>query len=264
MAAPRAIQVAGHLARASVLSQMQYRWDFVLQIVMAGFWVAWNVAPVLVVFSIRPQIASFGLPEAMLVISAFMILRAVLEGVINPNMVEVVEQIRSGKLDFVLLKPVDSQLLVSTTKLAPTKLVDLSAGAAISVWSVLQLDPTPPATALLAGLLMLGAGLVVLYSIWMLVLCSAFWLVRIDNLAFLFTSIFDAGRWPITVFRGWVRWVLTFVLPIALMTTYPALAVLGRLTPSAGLTAAAVSIGFFFTSRGAWKAALLHYSSASS
>jgi len=259
-----ALRVTAHLVRASVLSQMQYRLDFLMQIVMAAFWVGWNVAPVIVVFNLRPQIAGFGLPEAMLVISAFMILRAILEGVINPNMVAVVEHIRTGSLDFILLKPVDSQLLVSTTKLVPTKLVDLSAGISIATWSVLQLEPAPAPAAIVAGVLMLGTGLLILYSIWMLVLCSAFWLVRIDNLSFLFTSIFDAARWPINVFRGWVRWALTFVLPVAVMTTYPALAVLGRLTLQAGLTAVLVALGFFVVSRLGWKTALTHYSSASS
>ena len=143
----RAIWIAIHLARASVLTQLQYRWDFIIQVVMAAFWVVWNVAPVILIFEIRPEIAGFRLPEAMLVISAFLILRALLEGIVNPNLLAVVEHIRNGTLDFILLKPADSQLLVSTSRLVPSKLVDLLAGLALTAWSIDGIDPPPRSTA---------------------------------------------------------------------------------------------------------------------
>jgi ABC-2 type transport system permease protein len=260
----RAIRIAAHLARASVLTQMQYRWDFIIQILMAAFWVVWNVAPVVLIFEIRPEIAGFRLPEAMLVISAFLILRALLEGVVNPNLHAVVEHIRKGTLDFVLLKPADSQLLVSTSRLIPSKVVDLLAGVALTAWSIDGIEPAPPPQAIAAGAIMLVAGATLLYCVWMLVLCTAFWFVRIDNLSHLFTSIFDAARWPISIFRGWMRLALTFVIPVAFMTSYPALAVLGRLDMQAGLTSIGVAFVFLVVTRRAWRYAVCHYSSASS
>ncbi len=51
---------------------------------------------------------------------------------------------------------------------------------------------------------------------------AAFYVVKVDNLTYLFESIFDAARWPASVFRGVLRVVFTFVIPLALMTTYPA------------------------------------------
>ena len=68
---------------------------------------------------------------------------------------------------------------------------------------------------------------------------AAFWVVKVDNLTYLFGSLFDAGRWPIDVFRGIfrgaLRFVFTFVFPLALMTTYPALALLGKLDAGTAL-----------------------------
>lgn len=257
-------RVVVHMARASALAQMQYRADFLLQLGMAVFWVAWNVAPAVLVFRIRPEIAGFSLDEAMLVIAAFLVLRAALEGIVNPNLQQIIEHVRAGTLDFVLLKPVDSQLLVSLTKIVPSKLVDLASGLLVGAWAIARLDPTPPPSAILAGLVMLLAGVAVLYSIWMLVLCSAFFFIRVDNLSFLFTSIFDAARWPIDVFRGWVRWVLTWVLPVAVMTSFPALAILGRLDASAALGALGAALVALLGSRLAWRLSVRHYGSASS
>jgi len=260
----RALAVTAALVRTSIAAQMQYRADFLINLVMAFFWVGWNVAPVVVLFELRESIAGFRLPEALLVLSAFLIEKAILDGMISPNLVAVVEKIRDGTLDFVLLKPVDSQLMVSVSKMLPAKLVDLSAGLAIAAWSIARLEPAPSAGAVIAGGLMLLAGAAVLYSLWLMLLATAFWFVRIDNLSFLFGAIFDAGRWPIQVFRGWVRFLLTWVLPIAVMTSFPALAVLGRLELEGGLLGLGVGFGFLLLSRLTWRLAVRRYASASS
>ena len=89
-------------------------------------------------------------------------------------------------------------------------------------------------------------------------------MVKVDNLTYLFGSIFDAARWPSTVFRGALRLVFTFVVPLALMTTYPAEALLGRLDALTMLTSIAGSLAFAVVARSVWLFSLRHYSSASS
>lgn len=260
----RAVRVSRHLMRASITAQMQYRVDFLIQLGMALFWSIWHLLPLWLVFQLRETIAGFRFEEAALVLSAFLILKSVLEGLVNPNMALVVDHVRRGTLDFVLLKPVDSQLLVSVSRVLPSKAVDLAWGLGLGLWALGRLEPAPPPAAIAAGLAMLLTAVALLYALWLLVICTAFWFVRIDNLAFLFASIFDAGRWPVSVFRGWVRAVLTFVLPVALMTSYPALATLGRLDASTAAVAVALAVGFLVLSRVTWRWALSHYASASS
>lgn len=260
----KSLHIALHLAKTSIVVQMQYRADFIIQSFMALFWVSWTVAPLILVFQLRNEVAGFSLEQAMLVMSAYIILRSLLDGIINPNMIAVVEHIRSGTLDFVLLKPADSQLLVSCAQIAPAKLVDLIAGLGLAVWSVSRLDPLPPLSSMFAAAMMLLAGAAIMYALWLFVICTAFWFVRIDNLAYLFVSIFDAARWPITMFRGWVRWVLTYLIPLAVMTSFPALALLGRLSLEAALAAIVFAAAFLFFSRRVWLWAIRHYASASS
>ena len=103
-----------------------------------------------------------------------------------------------------------------------------------------------------------------LYSIAIIVISIAFVAVRVDNLIFLFGSIFDLARWPSTIFRGALAFIFTYVLPLALMTTYPALALLGRLTLPTALGALAGALLFTIVSRAAWMASLRRYTSASS
>lgn len=260
----RYLPIATRLVRTSIQTQAQYRFDFLLQLLMTAFWVAWNVAPFLLIFGIRPTIAGWTREQAMLVMSFFLILRALIEGVVSPNLNNLVSQIRTGTFDFVLLKPVDAQLLASLSRVVPYRLVDLTAGIAIASWAISRLDPAPPASAIGCGLLMLLAGAATIYAVWLLISCTAFWFVKVDNLAFLFGSIFDAARWPITLFRGVLRTILTSVVPIAIMTSYPALAVLGQLSPLRALIAWATALGLMALARVVWQWAIRHYSSASS
>jgi ABC-2 type transport system permease protein len=113
----------------------------------------------------------------------------------------------------------------------------------------------------MAAALLVGA-VVILYSIWILVVSLAFFVVKVDNLTYLFSSIYDAARWPAQVFRGALAFVFTFVIPLALMTTYPALALMGRLAVSRALGAGAIAAAFAFVARRVWLYAVAHYTSA--
>jgi len=74
----------------------------------------------------------------------------------------------------------------------------------------------------------------------------------------------DVGRWPISVFKGALRMVFTFVFPVALMTTYPALALLGRMDAQTAMLALLGGLAFAAVARRVWKRALGMYTSASS
>jgi ABC-2 type transport system permease protein len=98
--------------------------------------------------------------------------------------------------------------------------------------------------------------------VWILTVSSAFYVVRIDNLTQLFNAVFDAARWPVTVFPRAVRLLFTFVVPLALMTTYPARALLGTL-PAVTLAGALGGAALAFTvARVVWKASIARYTSA--
>ena len=92
--------------------------------------------------------------------------------------------------------------------------------------------------------------------------------MRVDNLTYLFTSIFDFARWPSSVFKGVARGALTlvftYVIPLALMTTFPAEAMLGRLPLHALGGAVLGSAVFAWLARRVWLYSIGHYTSASS
>jgi ABC-2 type transport system permease protein len=250
--------------RTSLTTAMQYRADFVLQGVLSVMWMGAALVPLLVIFERRQTMAGWTWPQALVVIGWFTAVKAVLEGAVSPSLTAVVEHVRKGTLDFVLLKPADAQFLVSTAKFEPWKVVDLLGSLGIITYALRETGRWPSPVDVGAAVLMLVVAVLVLYSLWILVVSLSFYVVRVDNLSFLFTTIFDAGRWPIQVFKGAVRFVFTYIFPLALMTTYPAMALLGTLEPVTALYALLGGVAFAAVARLVWLRALGNYTSASS
>ena len=260
----RYLRLLGVQLRASAATAMQYRVEFLVEGALALFWTAWSLVPLLVVFGRRPSVAGWTFDEALVVMGWFTVMKGVLEGAVNPSLTTVVEHIRKGTLDFVLLKPADAQFLVSTAKFEPWRVVDVLGGVAIFAVAFHRMGRAPGAGEIAIALVLLVCASLVLYSLWILVVASAFYVVKVDNLSYLFVSIYDAARWPVSVFRGALRLVFTFVVPLALMTTFPALALLGRLSPLSAAQAFLGALLFAVLARMVWVRSIGKYTSASS
>ena len=261
----RYARLLGIQLRASATVAMQYRLDFLVQGGLAVFWAGWSLVPIVVVFGNRKGVAGWSFEEALVVIGWFMVMKGVLEGAVNPSLAAVVEHIRKGTLDFVLLKPADAQFLVSTQKFAPWRIIDVVGGIAVFAVAFRRMGRWPSAGNVLAAALLLGCAALILYSLWILVISAAFFVVKVDNLSFLFVSIFDAARWPADVFRGVLRFVFTWLVPLAIMTTFPARALLGKdFGPRDALAALAGAMAFAAFSRLVWLRSIGRYTSASS
>jgi ABC-2 type transport system permease protein len=250
--------------RTSLTTGMQYRWDFVIDGAMSLFWAAMALLPLWVFGGERRAVAGWTYPEMIVVVGLFTLLKGLLDGAVNPSLQAVVEHIRQGTLDFVLIKPADAQFLVSTAKFDPWKMVDVPAGAAVCALGFKLLGHGPSPTQVAAALALLAGAALTLYALWILVVCAAFWVVRLDNLSYLFMSIFDFARWPNSIFRGTVRVIFTFVIPLAIMTTYPAEALLGRLALTDGASVLVGALFFGVVARLVWLRAIGRYTSASS
>ncbi len=264
-------RLAGRYARLlrvqlgmSALTAMQYRADFIVRGLIAVLGLAITLIPLLVVFGVREQVAGWSFPESLVVVGWFTLLRAVLEGAVSPSLTAVVEHVRRGTLDFVLLKPADAQFLVSTAKFEPWHVADVAGALALFTYAFAKLGRLPSPAAVAAGLAFLALAVLILYSIWILVVSASFWVVKIDNLSYFIGSLFDVARWPVSIFKGALRFVFTFVFPIALMTTYPALALLGKLEGRTAAFALAGGVAFAWLARRVWLRALALYTSASS
>jgi ABC-2 type transport system permease protein len=222
-----------------------------------------TVLPLVFVFRHANQVSGWTLPESLLVTAFFLVLQGLVGTLVEPNIAATVEAIRAGTFDHWVLKPIDSQVIASIQRIAPARIWDTFAGLLLMTYAFGQL-PTPSLGDVSVAALMLLCGLSAMYGLFILTTASAFWWVRVDNLRHLLGSVLDAGRWPASVYRGWVRTLLSVVVPVTLVSTTPVEALLGRLDWSSAVHSILVSLAMLGLSRAVWRRALRAYTSASS
>jgi ABC-2 type transport system permease protein len=261
-AAARLPQVVGGLVRASIVVSMQYRLDFLLGMLSGFVRTLLALGPIALLFVHRDAVLGWSSHDIATVMGLYLLLHALLASFVEPNLGEVVESIRQGTLDFVLLKPADAQLLTSIKRVDLAPLIDLPLGITLIAWSVWARPPSLADVAV--ATVLAGAGMAAIYSLWLLAVCTSFFFVRVDNLRFLLWSAVDAGRWPLPVFAHWVQWILIVAVPVGVVTTFPAQALRGDWDLALVVLGVAVGLGFVIGSRVAWRLSLSRYTSASS
>lgn len=254
--------IAG-LLRASLSGAMQYRADFWLEGFTGLLRAFGALVPLWLVWTHTNAIAGWTVDEALLVLGLFQLLSAFHAGIMEPNLGEIVEAIRNGSFDLWLLRPVDAQLLVSIRKVAPAHVWDVLAGLALLGLGLSRVGLPGPVDVVMA-LVLFGLGLCAMYGVWLLAICTSFHFVRVDNLRFLITSSADAGRWPIDVYTGIARFAFVAIVPVALVTSFPAEALRGVWTWQTLGISALVAVVLVGGSRVAWTRSLASYTSASS
>ena len=200
--------------------------------------------------------------QALLVIGVFALLEGLAESLMVPNLSRIVQHVTSGTLDFVLLKPIDSQFWVSTRNVSLWGLPTAAFGVAILVYGAWRqgLGGWDLARAIPALL----AGAAILYSLWFMLGATSIWFVKTPNVVEVLRSLLEAGKYPTAAYPPAYRFFFTFVVPVSFITTVPAEVMLGRLGLGPVLRAMAVALGLVLLSRAWWRFALRHYTSASS
>jgi len=257
----------GLFARVSVQNFAAYRFDLVTRLFVSVMHLLGELIAVWTIFHNTKTLNGWRWQHMLVLVGVFRIIAGGIRMSIVPNMRKVLEDIHQGTLDFVLLRPVNSQWLVSIRQFVIWRVSDVILGAAVAVYGCVKLIGHVPPVQALVFVAMLAAGFVIVYSVWLMLATLCFWFVRIQNIEMIFWNVFEAGRYPIVIYRPWVQWVLTFILPLAFITTFPAGELIGD--PHIGVPAAApiyallIAAGTLGVSAWFWRFGLRHYSGAS-
>jgi ABC-2 type transport system permease protein len=250
--------------KSSLLMELEYRANFVTQAVLSLFWIGITLASVLVFYSHTNEVGGWPLNHALVIVGLFTFMGGFIKTMLQPNAQKIVEMIRTGTMDFVLTKPVNSQFIATLRFHKIFNGLDMIVGVIIIGVAFSRMGYVPGSAALFQFALMLALALLIIYSIWAIMATISFWFVKVANLTEGFNAIWDTGRFPVSTFEGLLRIALTFVLPIAFITTIPAQALLGNLDGASMILALIIGLGLFTFSAWFWRYAIRNYSSASS
>ena len=214
------------------------------------------------IFRRVPTLAGWNFHQSLLVMGFFTILGGVANTVLRANLSRIVTHVRQGTMDFILLKPIDSQFHLSVRRFISWGIPDIVYGFGIVFYAGTKLDMN--VMNYLSATLPLATGLVTLYSIWFMLGATSIWFVKVHNVTYVLSNLLAAGRFPIHMYPMAMRILFTFVVPVAFLTTVPAQAMLGRTNWGWLCGSILFALGAFIASRHFWRFALRHYTSASS
>lgn len=250
--------------KMSALTALQYRVGFWTEGMLGLLWSAIGIAPLFVAVEHLGAVQGWGRWELVVLTGCFTVLSGIFAALLQPALRESMEHIRLGTLDYVLLRPADGLALCLTCAFRPWHLVETIGGGLLVLAGLWMLGATPSATTLLAGLCTGLAGVVALYAVGVLVLCASFKAMQLQSLMYVMEALLDFGRWPAQVFPPLLRALFTFVVPLLVMTSYPAEALLGRLSWGTVAELIGVSALLLGVARVTWIRAIRGYTSASS
>jgi len=259
----RLVELIWSYLRIGIANELQYRVNFFLQLLQSLVALGTGLIGLWLVFSQTSSLGGWSQPELLAVMGVYILMGGVIQAGIQPNMQRLMDEIQSGTLDFALTKPVDGQILVSIREFRFWQLVDVGVGFVVLLIATLQLEKQVSAWQALAFVAALLLGGAMIYSFWLILTSTAFWLTRIGEMVNLFQGLYAAGRWPVTIYPDWLRLGLTFLVPVAFAVTVPAEALTNRLTPLTLLGALGLALGLLVLARIVWRLGVSSYSGAS-
>jgi ABC-2 type transport system permease protein len=250
--------------KSSLAIDLEYRANFMGALLMSAVDLVWGVAGIAFLFAFTDNIGGWSFYEALIVIGLVYIGWGINDAFLWPNTRELGEHIRKGTMDFILTKPINSQMHATFRRFKFDRLFTAVSGLVIIGYALQQLQWSPTLGQWLSCISLFITAMLMMYSLVIMLASSAFWIVNINNLTELFFGLLETGRHPASAYPAPMRIVISFVVPVAFISTVPAEALLGRLNLWTALYGIGFTVVSFTSCVWFWRFAVRHYGSASS
>jgi ABC-2 type transport system permease protein len=262
----RYLEIYSIMLRNSLIREMSFKANFILWMIVEVLWFCGQILFFSIIFGRVDQIGDWTKWEVVLLIGTHQIIAQLFQAFFFVNVANIPELVRTGKLDSVLVLPIDSQFAVSTKQFGLDSVVNALIGAIVVVVSLYQLHVTPGAGAVLLYLVALGFGVGIHYSIMLMLAAVSFWIVRAQGLVYGYFNFLNIARYPDVIFPRLFRLVFGWFIPVVIVANIPARLLIKSLGQPGWLMLHLIVAGSIavLVSRTFWRWALRHYSSASS
>lgn len=260
----RCLRLLKVFAKISLMSQLEYRANFVAGVAVETGWMLIKLLYVAVVYRVGADIGVLT-PDHILLFVGIYTMMTGFYMLYYGNFTSISRMVREGELDLYLVKPVSLQFLVTMRRLDVALLLPDFVAGAIMIglgWARAGLPVTPAA---LAGFLFFTAcGILLTYSLFLLPHLLCFWIVATRGVAELTSAVWDFNNMPQLIYGKWMQRIGTFLLPVFVITNFPGLFLMGELSCGMMVWGVVSPVLFFGITRVVWKRAVKNYSSASS
>lgn len=252
--------------RNSLIREMSFKANFVLWMLVEVLWFCGQIFFFGIIFGQVDRIGDWTKWEVVLLVGTHQMIAQLFQAFFFVNLSNIPELVRTGKLDSLLVLPLDSQFAVSTKQFSLDSVINGLLGGVVVLVSLSRLGIVPSATSVVMYLVALGFGVAVHYSIMLSLAAVSFWIVRAQGLVYGYFNFLNIARYPDVIFPRLFRFVFGWIIPVVIVANIPARLLIKPLGQPGWLMfhlVMAAGIAFWL-SRIFWRFALRHYSSASS
>lgn len=225
---PNYVRVWLTFVRNALVREMTFRGNFIAEVLTILFWFAAQIVLFDVIYSQAPTIRDWSKHEYFAFMATGMLINAIVEGLFMPNCANFGELIRTGNLDFALLKPIDAQFLISTQYVTWSQVIEVLLALGLLVRSLMQAQVAVTPGRVVVYFALVGFGVAFYYALMLMLASTSVWLGRNQTLYDFWFYVTSFGRYPQGIYRnqgmiGEVLWFgLSFVVPLLLVVTVPA------------------------------------------
>ena len=253
------------LWKNSVIREMGFKTNFILWIFVELLWFALQLSFIAVIYAHTDHIGDWTKWQVVLLMGTAHFIQQIFQAFFLTNCTELSELIRTGRLDFMLLLPVNTRFLISLRKVDLGSFVNAASALVVVGYSLHRLALVPSAVQFLLFAVIAVAGIFIHYSLMFLLSTVSFWTVRAQGIVWGYYNLFNISRLPDSAFSGAFKAVFTFVLPMILVANVPAKVLIEKLrSPWEVVLLLSMSLGCALVSELAWRFSVRRYTSASS
>jgi ABC-2 type transport system permease protein len=259
-------EIYGLMFRNSLIREMSFRLNFLLWMLVEVLWFLGQIVFIEVVFSYVGSIGGWSKWEVVLLIGTHQLIGQLFQAFFYMNLANLPELVRTGRMDFMLLLPVDTQFIVSLKQFGMDNVVNALVGAGFVVFSLWKLAVVPTAAQIMLYAAAVVCGILIHYAVMLCFASLSFWMVRSQGLIYGYYSLFNIGRYPDTIYRGAFKLVFSWMIPVIIVANIPSrILIHAAASPWLSmLQLTSVTVMMLVATRMLWTSALRHYSSASS
>jgi ABC-2 type transport system permease protein len=261
----RYLGIYAALWKNSVTREMNFKANFLLWIAVEILWFAMQLVFIGVLYGQTKSIGTWTEWQVIMLVGASSFIQQVFQAFFLVNMTNLSDLVRTGKLDFLLLLPVNSRFVISLRQVDLGSFVNAAFGLCVMAYAAHRMNYIPSAGQVVEFFALCLVGIGVHYSLMFLLATVSFWTVRAQGIVWAYYNLFQIARMPDEAFRGVFKAVFTFAVPMLLVVNVPVRVLAGKLTqPLAVAELLALAVGCALLSEWWWRRSLRRYTSASS
>tara|TARA_B100000963_G_scaffold20828_1_gene15747 strand:+ start:4146 stop:4940 length:795 start_codon:yes stop_codon:yes gene_type:complete len=249
---------------SSLSIELEYKINLLIDLLTSILGLIGSIFLLSIFFLNASDIGGWSFNQALIIQGIYTILNGITNTWFSPNLTEIVKYIREGTLDYVLIKPIDSQFWISFKRISPTGLIEILLGLIVIIYCFYLNNISFTYSSICLLLLTLFCSISILYSLWFLISTTTIWFVKTWNATEVLRSFLYIGRFPMNSFSFPLRVFFSTIVPITFITTIPSEVILGISDSWKIFLEIVVAILFLTISRKFWFFALRFYTSASS